>query len=69
MFEGQKDWEPLVDPESGELETLFDMWELTGTRLTSLVQDLPGHGGYSSYVDTMVPGGLKLGAKYLMKVE
>lgn len=68
VYEGQKDWEPLVDPESGPLETSFSMWELTGpTNIVPLVADLPAHGGYSSYIDTTID--LKLGAKYLMKVE
>ena len=69
VYEGQKDWEPLQDPESGDLETSFTIWQLDNARLIHLVGPIPAHGGYSSYIDTMLPGNLTLGAKYLMKIE
>eukprot|EP00966_Prymnesium_polylepis_P270847 6257001-Prymnesium_polylepis.1 len=69
LFEGQKDWEPMEDPETGELEAFWSMTKLeTDGSVSRTLLSTRAHGGFSSYGDADVPGGLELGMAYVMKI-
>lgn len=69
QYPSQLSSEPLRDPESGDLEAFWTLIQVVDSRQVVVIPRIGANGGYSSYGDAPVPGGLMLGGQYLVRLD